>query len=374
MRVTASGARAWIIERRIEGKTVRRTIGKAVGRDAISAKAARDEQLIVSGKLQQGKDPLERKRAARAAEKVEALTLDAAVRAYVKTKTRTKDGLALKERTKADYLAMVEPAGTTKQGRPTLPGALHSLAAKPLHKISGDDIRRLHASLEARGPRRQAYALQVLRAVLRHQGVIIEGDPLSPTTAGAARVRLAATKGNPTPIPPEKLGAWWRAAGAAGTVGADQLRFQLLTGCRPGEAAAIRVADFDSRGARVTLHDTKNRSDHVLMLGKTAAAIAYWHSQDKKGAAPLFGVADAGKSMDLINAAAGVTGITPHKLRHTFASIAAELVPAFTLRRLLNHTGGGDTAALHYVHVSEAQLRAGWQAVEDLIEAAPVRR
>ena len=370
LRVTSAGARAWIAERRVDGVSVRRTLGKAAGSAAISSKAARELQTDVSSALQQGRDPLKAKREKRKAEKVQALTLDAAVRDYVKNKTRTKDGLALKARTRADYLAMVLPGGTTKAGRATLPGALHSLAGKSLHKITGDEIRRLYAALESRGPRRQAYALQVLRAVLRHQGVSIEGDPLSPATAGAARVRLAMTKGNPTPIPPERLGAWWEAAGGVATVGADQLKFQLLTGCRPGEVAGIRVRDFDLDGERVKLTDTKNRADHVLMLSKSAAAIAYWNAQGKKPTDLLFGVADAGKSLSIINAAAKVEGITAHKLRHTFASIAAELVPAFTLRRMLNHSGGGDTAAVHYVHVSESQLRAGWQAVADYIESA----
>ena len=108
-----------------------------------------------------------------------------------------------------------------------------------------------------------------------------------------------------------------------------------------------------------------------MLLSKQAAVIAAKHAEGKKPGDALFGVADAGKSLDIINAAAEVKGITPHKLRHTFASIVAELVPAFTLRRMLNHVGGGDTAAVHYVHVSDAQLRAGWQAVADHIEAAP---
>jgi integrase len=370
LRVTAAGARAWIAERRVDGKTIRRTLGKAAGAAAISADTARSLQLDVSSELQNGQDRLEVKREKRKAEKVEALTLDAAVRAYVKNKRRTKDGLPLKARTRSDYLAMVAPAGVSKTGRATLPGMLHGLSVKSLHRITGDDIRRLYAALEPRGERRRAYALQVLRAVLRHEGVTIEGDPLSPTTAGASRVRLPATKGNPTPIPPERLGAWWKAAGAMATLGADQLKFQLLTGCRPGEAAGIVVGDFDLKGERVLLRDTKNRADHTLVLSKQAAAIAHWHAQGKKPKDVLFGVGDAGKSLDLINAASEVEGITAHKLRHTFASIAAELVPTFTLRRMMNHAGGADTAAVHYVHVSDAQLRTGWQAVADFIEAA----
>jgi integrase len=237
-------------------------------------------------------------------------------------------------------------------------------------RITADDIRKLHASLEDRGTRRQTYAMQVLRAVLRHEGVNVVGNPLSPTTAGAQRVALAPSKGNPSPIPPERLGAWWTAASEFDSASGEMLRFMLLSGCRPGEASAALVSDFDRKGERVTLRDTKNRTDHVVMLSTQAAAIVRRRVKGRRVTTPLFDVIDAGKTLDAINAVAEVEGITPHKLRHTFASIAAELVPAFTLRKLLNHAAGSDVAAAHYVGVSEAQLRAAWQLVADHIEGA----
>ena len=83
----------------------------------------------------------------------------------------------------------------------------------------------------------------------------------------------------------------------------------------------------------------------------------------------VFDIADAGKTLDTINEAAGTPGLTPHKLRHTFASIADDLVSGATARAMLNHAVG-DVAQLHYIGISEAKLRAGWQAVADLIEAA----
>ena len=370
VRVTAAGARAWIAERRVDGKTIRRTLGKADGRGAISSEAARRMQITVSSALQEGKDPLAKKRADRAAEKVEAVTFEKALRDYVKGKRRAKDGLPLKARTIADYLAMLEPAGATKSGRPTRSGELAEIADQPLHRITAADIRSLHAGLADRGERRQTYALQVLRAVLRHYGVAIEGNPLSPTTAGASRVALAPSRGNPTPIPNERLAAWWKAACAVKSVSADQLRFLLLTGCRPGEVSGVPVKALDAALGSLRLIDTKNRLDHTVMLSTQALAIAVKQAKGKRPSAPLFGVTDTGKTLATINAAAGVEDVTPHKLRHTFASIAAQLVPAFTLRKLLNHTGGGDTASVHYVHISDDQLRAGWQAVADFITGA----
>jgi integrase len=128
------------------------------------------------------------------------------------------------------------------------------------------------------------------------------------------------------------------------------------------------VSDVDLVGRRAVLRDTKNRKDHTLILSSQAAALVNWHAEGKRKGDAVFGVVDAGKTIAAINKVARTPGTTPHKLRHTFASIAAELVPAFTLRKLLNHTSGGDVAAAHYVGVSEAQLRDAWQRVADFID------
>ncbi|MBK1714645.1 tyrosine-type recombinase/integrase [Rubrivivax gelatinosus] len=375
LRVTAAGARAYVAERRVDGKTVRRTLGRAVGAAAISADAARRLQIEVSSELQQGVDRAAVKALERKAEKADALTLADALRAYVKGKRRGKDGLALKASTQAEYLAMIEPDRCTTRGRTARAGALHDLADKPLRKLSGDDMRELHKRLAPRGARRQTYALQVLRAVLNWHGVQVHDSPLAKSTAGRDRIILAPTSGNPRPIPPEKLGAWWRAACAlAGDPAADGLRFMLLTGARPGEVfggvqgAGILARDVDLDGGRVVLHDTKNRKDHTLLLSRQALDVLKPHATGKKPGARAF-QATPHATMRAISAEAGVQGLSPHKLRHTFASIAAELVSAFAVKAMLNHSAGGDVTAMHYVGQSEAQLRAAWQTVADFIAA-----
>ena len=75
--------------------------------------------------------------------------------------------------------------------------------------------------------------MQILRAVLRWSGVVIPGNPLGQETAGRDRITITTGQGDPAPIPPELLGAWWRAAeSATSRVASDYYRFQLLTGCR----------------------------------------------------------------------------------------------------------------------------------------------
>jgi Arm DNA-binding domain len=280
-------------------------------------------------------------------------------------------------RTKADYLAMLEPGKTSKAGKKFADGELHAIADKLLAKITADDIRAVHATLMKRSERPATYAMQVLRAVLRWHGVAVPGNPLGRDTAGRDRIVLAAAKGNPSPIPPEKLGAWWRAAGAAPSrVAADYYRFQLLTGCRGGEIhgdkrhgyAPIKVGDVDCELGKLVLRDTKNRSDHKLLLSRQALEIAARHCSSRKPDDPLFPIVDARKSLSWINTSAGTT-VQGHGLRATFASVAEELVSGGALKRMLNHATGGDVTLGHYVGKSEAQLRAAWQTVADFIEA-----
>jgi integrase len=368
VRVSYNGDRAYVAERRVDGKTVRRTLGKAAGPAAISADIARQLQITVSSELRIGVDRLELKRERREEEKADALTFAAALESYVKNKRRSKDQLPLKQRTIDDYLAMLRPAGATKRGKPTHAGELHAIADKPLVRISADDIRRLHASLEPRGQRRQTYAMQVLRAVLRHHGVNVVDNPLSADTAGAKRVALASTRGNPLPIPPERLGAWWRAACAEPGASSDQVRFMLLTGCRPGEAAGLLVGDVNMEGGRALLRDTKNRKDHVLVLSRQAAELVARNCLGKRAGDLVFGVENTAGTVAAINAVAGTPEVTPHKMRHSFASIADDLVSAATARAMLNHSGG-DVTQIHYIKIGEAKLRKAWQSVADSIEA-----
>jgi integrase len=380
VRVTAAGARAWIMERRVEGDTKRRTLGKAAGRNAISAEAARKLLVLTSSDMQQGRDPLEIRREDQRQEKLD-VTLAVALKQYAQEKRRTKDGLPLKERTRADYLSMLRHGEVSESGKPKVDGELAPLANRPLSRIHGDDVRDLYAQLLKRGQRRATYAMQVLRATLKWHGVQLSEDPLGKAVPGRKRIVLRPTSGKPNPIPPERLGSWWRAALQAGRDGnsgdqtsADYLRFLLLTGARGGESGGsthldgILVGDVDLGGKRITLRDTKNRRDHTILLSRQALEIVKQHAKGKKVHERLFAVRDPGKTLDAICHAAGVGHRSPHQVRQTFASIAEGLVSAYTLKKMVNHTAAGDVTGTSYISIGEARLREGWQAVADYVE------
>jgi len=125
-------------------------------------------------------------------------------------------------------------------------------------------------------------------------------------TAGRDRIVLTQPKGNPAPISPELLGGWWQAAATAPSkVASDYCRFQLLTGCRGVEIHGskrdgyppIVLRDVDHQSGRIMLRDTKNRSDHKLLLSSQPLAIVDRNCAGKKPDDPLFEIVDARKTL-----------------------------------------------------------------------------
>lgn len=390
LRIAPDGARTLLVRYTVKGGDGQRQYripqeyGEGEGQirlAAACAEAARIRALAREGVDWPAQEEERIKSAAaesEAASRLEGLSLAQAVREYVERKRRAKDGLPLKARTRADYLAMVQPGRTSRSGKTFADGELYPLAHKVLTAITGKDIRHLHTALLVRSERQATYAMQVLRAVLRWHGVVVADNPLARDTAGRDRIIIATGSSDPAPIPPEKLGAWWNAAAAAPSrVAADYYRFQLLTGCRGIEIHGhkrhayppLRVADLDVAGGKIMLRDTKNRSDHKLLLSRQALEIAVRNAAGKKPDAALFSIVDARKTLAWINAKAR-TSVQGHGLRDTFASIAEELVSGAALKKMMNHAAGGDVTLGSYVGKSEAQLRLAWQTVADFIEAA----
>jgi len=110
----------------------------------------------------------------------------------------------------------------------------------------------------------------------------------------------------------------------------------------------------DCDAGKVVLRDTKNLSDHKLLLARQALEIAAKHCAGRKPDGVLFPITDARKTLKWINAQAKTT-VQGHGLRDTFASIAEELVSGGLLKRMLNRSVAGDVTLGDYVGKSEAQ-------------------
>lgn len=384
LRVSSTGSKVFsVFMRPAGGQPERATLGNL---SKISVRQARVEAKKVIARLAVGESFVAEKRATRV-RKALAITLAVAVEEYVVTKKKKNSGKPLKERTRADYRRMVTPGEPKAKGGQTLDGELLPLANTIISEITAEQVKTLYNDLKkARGDRRAAYAVTVLRAVLVRKNITIENDPFSKETHGENHFDLPTYQGKPKPIKKVYLGAWWNAACKTGTenvggskLAGDYYRFRLLTGTREVEVLGdkygnkpIKVGDIDLQDKSIVLKDTKNREDHTLFLSRQALEIVQRNVEGKDDDLPLFPVGDPRKTLKAINKAAGLSelAVQGHDLRDTFINVAKSLVSYYVLKAMANHKIlRNDITGTSYIEVEEEELREGWQKVADAIEA-----
>lgn len=152
------------------------------------------------------------------------------------------------------------------------------------------------------------------------------------------------------------------------------VRFLALTGWRSGEALGLRWADvdFDKRTAR--LADTKTGAS-VRALSHRACDVLRAIGRGKPDALVFRPARGIGAMTGLpgylrkIMAAAQIEGVSPHTLRHSFASMAADGgASELTIASLLGHAKG--TVTSRYTHHADAVLLAAADKVADAIAEA----
>jgi integrase len=149
-------------------------------------------------------------------------------------------------------------------------------------------------------------------------------------------------------------------------------RFLLLTGWRTGEAAALRWSEIDLTRRTATLSDTKSgRSMRPL----SHAACDALKTLPRVTGERVFPASRGGTETILhykkiwprLAKLAGLPAdVTPHTLRHSYASVAADLgYSEPTIAALVGHTGRSVTS--RYVHAADAVLLAAADAVANRI-------
>jgi integrase len=145
-------------------------------------------------------------------------------------------------------------------------------------------------------------------------------------------------------------------------------RFLAVTGWRSGEAMGLRWADIDLARRTATLPDTKTGRS-IRPLSKIACDVLQGFKLISDGhlvfPAMRGGVLVKGfwKQWGKIAALGDLSAeITPHTLRHSFASVAADLgYSEPTIAALIGHKG--QTVTSRYVHAADAVLLAAADAV-----------
>nr|WP_036288906.1 site-specific integrase [Methylocystis sp. ATCC 49242] len=162
----------------------------------------------------------------------------------------------------------------------------------------------------------------------------------------------------------DEMATWQGVAGA---------RLITLTGCRLGEIAKLRWSEVDEAAGCFRLQDTKEGAS-TRPMGRAVFDILA--GVDRVDGSPYVLPAVRGTGayggltgfFEKVAARAGLQGVTPHTMRHSFASTAADLGFAeSTIAAMLGHAAGSVTA--RYVHHLDAVLIAAADRVAARISA-----
>ena len=157
----------------------------------------------------------------------------------------------------------------------------------------------------------------------------------------------------------ERLGKSLRIAAVDGEhpTGLAAIRFLLLTGFRRMEGLGLERIWLDEEGGAIRFPDTKSGAQ-TRVIGQTAVDLLL---AQPKTSSPFIFPADWGdghfigvvRVLERVCEKARLTDVTPHTLRHTFASLAGDLgFSELTIAALLGHSARGVTQ--RYIHIDEA--------------------
>lgn len=356
VQVTSTGAVSFAVQRRVNGRPVRVTLGRFPPMTIESARRLAHERLA---RMAEGVDPNAAKREAKA----RAITLSEVLGDYLNARK-------LKPKTKALYRWLIEDKA----------GAFADWKARPLATITRDQVERRHRQLVERSPGVANLASTVLSALFNfaagryeHAGrPLISDNPVKRLATVGAWCDLPRRQGY---IPPAKLGAWWRATEPLDPTPRDLLRLLLLTGLRKNEAASLRWEHIDLIGGTLHVPETKNRRPLTLPLSDWLRAMlaARLSDAERTGSPFVFpGATGRGHFVSVLPACHKVAEAAEvprmaHDLRRTFVTVAESLdVPAYSLKALLNHHVDSDMTQ-GYIQINVERLRAPMQQIADFI-------
>lgn len=349
LKVSSGGTKAFLVERRINGKVKRISIGRY---GHLTVEQARTEAQHLLGDIARGRDPVAEKQAARA----KGTTLQEAFDDYLLTR---KD---LKASSIKDYKKSVEMY-------------LREWKNKPITEITKDMVELKHREIGKRSPSRANGTMRVLRAVFNHAmhkfedskgNPILTANPVDRLSQNRAWFRVEKRR---TLLKDHELKPWYEATLKLNQeVTRDFLHFLLFTGLRRSEATNLKWANVDFKSKTFTIGETKNKEIHTLpftdfiealLQRRHAGTDSEWVFPSPITDGPL---TEPRTAIDKVTELSGIT-FTCHDLRRTFITIAESLdIPGYALKRLLNHKNPNDVTA-GYIVSNVDRLREPMQII-----------
>ena len=348
VRVTAGGAKSYIFETRLHGKTLRITIGDirtwAIGKaqeEATGLKALTDKGI---DPRQQKADQRAKAETAKAEEKRQGLTLGDVWPLYLQArKLRWSSGHY------KDHLSMASPGGQIKKRGKGLtePGPLASLMPVALSELTGNRVADWLKIEAVKRPTSAALSFRLLRAFVGWAADMPDYRSIVPDEAFRARVvRDALPRGETKEgdsLQREQLSDWFRAIRKIGNpVISAYLQGLLLTGARRRELSGLQWADIDFQWRSLTIRD-KVEGTRVIPLTPYMAQLLHglprrneWvfsspAAKDGRIVEPRYAHSDALKG-------AGLPHLSLHGLRRSFGTLCEWVeVPSGISAQIMGH-------------------------------------
>lgn len=260
LRITTAGARAYVFESRLFGKTIRLTIGDARAWDL---GRARTEAARLKTLIDDGKDPREvrvEQQAAHEARRTESLRQDLLVSAVWE---RYLDARKEKwsDRHYLDHQRLSDPGGrpAKKGGGQIVAGPLAPLMKQRLSALTKDTVDGWLAAEVKTRPARARLAFSLLRAFIawgQEQPDFADVASVDICTNKRLREQLPKAMTKSDCLQREQLVAWYcEVRKIANPVQSTYLQGLLITGARREEWAGLRWDDVDFRWRGLVLDD-----------------------------------------------------------------------------------------------------------------------
>jgi integrase len=291
--------------------------------------------------MSQGRDPNARRRR----EELDGLSLRGAFDKFFAARPN------LSPRTKSDYVR-------------TLELYLRDWAAEPLRDISRQAVLLRHRRIsDEHGPVAANYAMRHLRSIYNFVAATHEDYPANPVGILTQARTWAPERRRRRLVPAHQLPEWWAAVMAEEPLGRDFLLVALFTGMRRREIAGLRWENIDLRGRTLTVPKTKNGDPLTLPLSSFLVRLLMERKLLVGGSPFVFPTRSASGHVAEVKSFTRRVGqrcgveFSAHDLRRTFITIAESLdIPAYALKRLLNHRASADVTG-GYIVIDAERLR-----------------
>jgi integrase len=355
--IRVSGRRkVFFAEKRLQGSgaTRRRTIGPS---PAIKVADARREAYRIISELSRGIDVKEEQ----ARCKTKAISLKTLFESYVAARP-------LKPKTEIGY-------------RNAFESAFPDWGGSPWTSLSAQKILKRHQDLStANGPAYANLSFRVLNAIVQFgidryrapdDSALLNDNPVGILTRAKAWNKV---KPRSSYVKPQELKGFWEAVEKLeSATGKDLLKVLILTGLRRGEASGLKWEHVDLALKKIEIPDTKNGKPHVLPLSQPLMEIFERRSKPATSAYVFPGADPEKHYCELKRSVAQVikkSGLqfSPHDLRRSFAVYGETLeLSGYTIKRLLNHSSGGDVTMDHYLPLDVERLRKPMERIAEFV-------